>query len=153
MSTRNNQTEGSNRASTGPSYALNHDHDSENSEQGLSRNDNRYSFASDIVNREIARNKPSQEVTMESEDDELNFDYDALSKNQNRESFNYISEKIKRIHEGPPPEETIFRLLEDEDEHALFEFIKANPVDITKLRDPRGYTVLHIIAYKGLESM
>jgi len=152
MSSRNNNTNDNHKMSTEPSYALNRETDSEFSEQGLSRNENRYSFPVESSIQDSLRNKPSQEINLGS-DDELMFDNEALNKNQNRESFNYISQNIKRAQEGPSASETIFSLLEDEDELAILDFLRLNMVDITLLRDSRGYTVLHIVAYKGLESM
>lgn len=150
MSSRRTNTQENQKRSTEPSYALNHDGDSEYSEQGLSRQDNRYSFNTEESNN-FRKNKPSNEVNLS--DDELMFDKEALSKNQNRDSFNYINQKIRRAQEGPTASETVFQLLEEEDELAIYDFFRDNSADITTLIDSRGYTVLHIAAYKGLENM
>jgi ankyrin repeat protein len=47
----------------------------------------------------------------------------------------------------------IFELLDEEDELAILDYLRVNFIDLTQLRDSRGYTVLHLVAYKGLESM
>lgn len=151
MSSHRTPTDAPHKKSTEPSYALNHDDESEFSEQGLSRAENRYSYNTESETVNFRRNKASNEVNLS--DDELMFDKDALSKNQNRDSFNYINQKIRRAHEGPSASETVFQLLEEEDELAIYDYFKTSSADITTLMDSRGYTVLHIAAYKGLENI
>lgn len=151
MSSRKTNTEGQQKKSTEPSYALNHEDESEFSEQGLSRNENRYSYNTESETTNFRKNKNSNEVNLS--DDELMFDKDALNKNQNRDSFNYINQKIRRAHEGPSASETVFQLLEEEDELAIYDYFRTSTADITTLIDSRGYTVLHIAAYKGLENI
>lgn len=151
MSSRRTNTGEIQKKSTEPSYALNHDGESDYSEQGLSRQDNRYSFNTDSDSTNFRKNKQSNEMNLS--DDELMFDKEALAKNQNRDSFNYINHKIRAAYEGPSAAETVFQLLEDEDELAIYDFFKNSSVDITTLLDSRGYTVLHISAYKGLEAI
>lgn len=48
----------------------------------------------------------------------------------------------------------IFELLEDENELGLLNYMRDHPyVDLTVLRDHRGYTCLHVVAFKGNESL
>lgn len=146
--TRNSEGNSRNRQ---PTYNINEVNDDTFSEQGLSRNDNRYTFASDNNRTNDRTAKNSQEVTLDSDDDELMFDKEAL--NANRDSNSYQSMKHRKSKDMTNPSDTIFELLEEEDELATLDFLRTHFVDLTQLRDARGYTVLHIVAYKGLESM
>lgn len=152
MSSKNDHKSDGQKRSTQPSYALNHDDSDNHSEQGLSRQDNRYSFPSDPIIKDNKGAKNSQEISLDS-DDELMFDKEALNSSANRESLNYLNRKSKMSKQGNTVTETVFELLDEEDELAILDFLRTHFVDLTQLRDPRGYTVLHIVAYKGLDSM
>jgi ankyrin repeat protein len=136
------------KRSTEPSYGVNPE--TEEDEQGSSRSENRYSFATEGNTR--YRDKKSNEISLDS-DDELMFDKDAIVNNSNRDSAVNINQRSKRTNEGMSIEEKIFNLLDEENELAILELLRSTFVDLTQLLDPRGYTVLHIVAYKGLESM
>ena len=151
MASRNTASYEIQKRSTEPSYALNGESDGHDFEQGSSRNDGRFSLNTDVRNYQKA--KTSQEVTMDSDDDGLMFDNDALMAHSNKDSITYLSQKQKRAQEGPTPAEVIFELLDEEDELAILDYLRVNFIDLTQLRDSRGYTVLHLVAYKGLESM
>jgi hypothetical protein len=138
------------KRSTEPSYAVNASGDSQ-TEQGLSRNDHFGSFMSDTQENNLQKTNNSNEINLESDDeDDVKFDQDALNRVSNNESFRAIQQKQRR---STNVTETVFQLLEDEDELGTLNFISTHFVDLTKLRDSRGYTVLHITAYKGLEGM
>jgi ankyrin repeat protein len=136
------------KRSTEPSYGVNPE--TEEDEQGSSMSENRYSFATEGNTR--YRDKKSNEISLDS-DDELMFDKDAIANNSSRDSAVNINQRSKRTNEGMSIEEKIFNLLDEENELAILEVLQSTFVDLTQLLDPRGYTVLHIVAYKGLESM
>jgi palmitoyltransferase ZDHHC13/17 len=109
-------------------------------------------MSSDAYPLDPKTSKDTNDVNLES-DEELHFDKEALATHSNRESANYILRQNKLSKDGPNPGDTIFELLEDENEMEILDFLRTHFVDLTKLKDARGYTVLHIVAYKGLESM
>jgi hypothetical protein len=145
MSTKN---KGEQKRSTEPSYGINPD--TEDDEQGSSRNDNRYSFATEGMAN--FKNKPSNEISLDS-DDELMFDKDAIANNSKKDSAVYLSQRNRKTGDGVPIDEKIFNLLDEENELAILDLLRSTFVDLTQILDSRGYTVLHIVAYKGLESM
>lgn len=140
------------KRSTQPSFTINHEDSDSANEQGLSRNDNRFSVSSDAYPLDPKTSKDTNDVNLDS-DEELHFDKEALATHSDRESLNYIKRQNKLAKDGPNPCDTIFELLEDENEMEILDFLRTHFVDLTKLRDARGYSVLHIVAYKGLESM
>lgn len=139
------------KRSTEPSYALNNSVIDSPTEQGLSRHDNFGSFVSDFQDNNKSRTRVSNEINLESDDDDdIKYDKDAFSKAELNDSFRVLQQKQRR---STNVIETVFQFLEDEDELGTLNFLSTHFVDLTKLRDSRGYTVLHVVAYKGLESM
>ena len=135
------------KKSTDPSYAINDTGDNI-TEQGLSRNENFSSFATDIQENKFAL-RDSDEINLD-DDDDIKFDQDAFKRASQHESFKAIH---KNKRKSTNMTDTIFQLLEDEDELGTLNFISTHFVDLTKMRNHEGYTLLHVVAYKGLESM
>jgi len=151
MSSRNPNSNSIQNRSTTPNMAINHEDPDSSSEQGLSINENTHSRPSDGNKFEFKAGKNSQEITMDSDDD-VSFDQEAFSANS-RDSNNYLKKKQRLAKEGPSISDTIFQLIEDENEIGILDFMRTNFVDLTQLTDSRGYTVLHIVAYKGFDGM
>ena len=47
----------------------------------------------------------------------------------------------------------IFEIIEEDDEIGLLEYLRTNKIDLTKLRNEKGYTVLHLASFKGNDSI
>lgn len=139
-----------NRTTREPVYAVNDEISESPSEQGLSQNDNAYSFPSDNENKKTAIN--SNNLSMSS-DDEIMYDREALTNPSNNDSFHSLNKRMSITKDGVNFADTLFELLEEEDELAILNFLSTHFIDLTKIRDAKGYTVLHIVAYKGLDSM
>ena len=153
MSSQDKPRSGYRNSNTAPSYALNDDTPDSISEQGLSRNEHSYSITSDVNHLDSkSMNVESKDVALDS-DDEIMFDRDALTNSSNRESANFINRRMSQKKDGTDYSEAFFQLLEDEDELAVLDFLRVHFIDLTKIKDSRGYTALHIVAYKGLDSM
>ena len=47
----------------------------------------------------------------------------------------------------------IFDYIDDDDEIGLLDYLRGNRVDLTKLRNEKGYTVIHLASFKGNDSL
>ena len=135
-----------------PSYAINEDASDSPTEQGLSRNDNTYSFPSENRATDSKSVRYAHKANLDS-DDEIMYDREVLTNTSNKDSYKYLNKRMSQSKDETNYSEIFFKILEEEDELAALNFLKSHYIDLTKLKDSRGYTVLHIVAYKGLESM
>lgn len=137
---------------TAPSYAVNDDTPDSFSEQGLSMSDHNYSFSADGNHLDSKSMKNVKESNLDSDDD-IMYDREALFNSSDTESANFLNKRMSQKNNESNNSDAFFQLLEDEDELAVLDFLRVHYIDLTKIKDSRGYTALHIVAYKGLDSM